>query len=79
MKKDSTKVKKGRGWHGDPAAHARVGRMGGKATAQEYGDSSFYHDIGSIGGKVSSGNFKNNPQRAKEAGKKGGKSRARRS
>ena len=43
MKKDLSKAKKGRGWHGDAAAHARVGRLGGKATAQEYGDSSFYH------------------------------------
>lgn len=30
--------------------------------------------IASKGGKVSGGNFKNNPDRAKEAGRKGGKS-----
>ncbi len=69
------KLKKGRGWHGDPKKHARVGRLGGLATANEYGNTSFYHDIGSIGGKLSPGNFKNNPQRAKEAGRRGGKAR----
>ena len=31
-------------------------------------------EIASKGGKASGGNFKNNPQRAKEAGRKGGKS-----
>ena len=43
--------RKGRGWHGDSAGHAKAGRKGGQA---------------------SSGNFKNDPQRAKEAGRKGG-------
>ncbi len=31
-------------------------------------------EIASKGGKASGGNFKNNPVRAKEAGRKGGKS-----
>lgn len=31
-------------------------------------------EIASKGGKASGGNFKNNPQRASEAGKKGGSS-----
>ncbi len=33
-------------------------------------------EIASKGGKASGGNFKNNPTRAREAGKKGGSSRA---
>ena len=70
--------KKGRGWHGDADKHARIGRLGGQATARQYAETSFYHDIGSLGGKMSPGNFKNNPQRAKLAGKKGGQSRGRR-
>jgi general stress protein YciG len=74
--KANNKQNVGRGWHGNSDAHAKVGRLGGKATATQYGNTSFFHDIGSIGGRVSSGNFKNNPQRAKEAGKKGGRSRA---
>ena len=72
------RTKKGRGWHGDPDKHARAGRLGGKATARQYGTTSFYHDIGSLGGKMSPGNFKNNPTRAKLAGKKGGQARSRR-
>lgn len=35
-------------------------------------DSDKQKDIASKGGKASSGNFKNDPQRASEAGKKGG-------
>lgn len=31
-------------------------------------------EIASMGGKASSGNFKNDPERASEAGKKGGSS-----
>jgi uncharacterized protein len=70
----ATKQKKGRGWHGDSKGHALAGKLGGQATAEEYGPQ-FYHEIGRKGGSVSSGNFKNNPQRASQAGRKGGRSR----
>lgn len=68
---------KGRGWHDDQKEHARVGKKGGEATFEEYGED-FYSEIGQMGGEVSPGNFRNNPQRAREAGRKGGKSRGRR-
>lgn len=72
------KASKGRGWHGDSEGHRRAGRRGGESTAAEYG-SEFYQEIGSLGGRVSPGNFRFNPKRASEAGRKGGKrSRARR-
>lgn len=67
--------KTGRGWHGDPKKHAAVGKLGGLTTASRFGESSFYHDIGRIGGRLSPGNFKNSPSRAKEAGRKGGQAR----
>lgn len=66
--------RKGQGWHGDSKRHAQIGRLGGEATSRQYTNTSFYHDIGRIGGRVSPGNFKYNPQRAKEAGRKGGSS-----
>lgn len=74
MKKGGKGKGKGKGWHGDPEEHARVGQMGGEATFDEYGEG-FYSDIGQMGGEVSPGNFRNNPERAREAGRKGGKSR----
>lgn len=67
----------GKGWKGDSAGHARVGRMGGRATARNH-DAIFYSRIGRLGGKVSPGNFANNPGRAREAGRKGGRARGRR-
>lgn len=33
--------------------------------------------IASMGGRMSGGNFKNNPEKAREAGRKGGKARSR--
>jgi general stress protein YciG len=36
-------------------------------------DEDMQREIASKGGKASGGNFKNNPQRASEAGRKGGK------
>lgn len=66
---------KGRGWHGDSDGHRRAGRKGGQKTAAEYGQE-FYHIIGSKGGRVSGGNFKNDPARASEAGRKGGRSKS---
>lgn len=68
------KPKKGRGWHGDAKGHAAAGRLGGQATAEEYGVQ-FYHDIGQRGGRVSRGNFKNDPARASLAGQKGGRAK----
>jgi general stress protein YciG len=44
-----------------------AGQKGGKATSETH-DRSFYEGIGSEGGKVSPGNFKNDPKRAAEAG-----------
>lgn len=66
--------KPGRGWHGDSASHKHAGAKGGKATARTHGKH-FYAQIGSRGGKISGGNFKNNIERARIAGRKGGKSK----
>lgn len=63
---------KGRGWHGDPDGHKKAGQKGGLATARSH-DSSFYSQIGSKGGRASTGNFKNDPERARAAGRKGGR------
>jgi hypothetical protein len=63
----------GRGWHGDPTGHAKAGRKGGEATARNH-NSKFYEEIGKRGGKVSSGSFQKGSERAREAGRKGGRS-----
>lgn len=68
-------MKKGKGWHGDREGHARAGRAGGKKTAQTHGEA-FYSQIGRKGGQKSPGNFKNDPERARQAGSRGGKSRS---
>ncbi len=68
-------TKKGRGWRGDKAAHRRAGSLGGKLTAKTHGKD-FYARIGSTGGKISGGNFKNNRELARRAGKKGGSVKA---
>lgn len=70
------KSSKGRGWRGDSQGHAKAGKKGGLATAKTHGEE-FYSQIGRKGGRVSPGNFKNDPERAKEAGRKGGKGRSR--
>jgi general stress protein YciG len=44
-----------------------AGHLGGEQTSKTH-DRSFYEEIGSEGGKVSPGNFKNDPERAAEAG-----------
>lgn len=67
--------KNGRGWRGDPRGHAAAGRKGGITTARTHGES-FYSEIGRKGGRVSPGNFKNDPQRAREAGRRGGQSKS---
>lgn len=68
------KAIKGRGWHGDASGHKMAGQKGGHATALSYGQD-FYSTIGRKGGSVSGGNFARNLQRARDAGRKGGKSK----
>ncbi len=68
--------KRGRGFFGNPEQHAKAGRKGGEATAKAHGPE-FYSEIGSLGGKKSSGSFTKGSDRAREAGRKGGSSRAR--
>nr|WP_318782752.1 general stress protein [Halomonas colorata] len=48
-----------------------AGKKGGEATSKNH-DKEFYEDIGHKGGQKSGGNFANDPERASEAGKKGG-------
>lgn len=61
-----------KGWRGDPDGHARAGQRGGEKTKLLHGET-FYSAIGKKGGRISPGNFKNNPQRASMAGRKGGR------
>lgn len=68
-------LKSTKGWHGNSEDHARVGRLGGLATSKIKG-ADFYTTIGKLGGKVSPGNFKHNPERAREAGRIGGLARS---
>ncbi len=68
-------IKKGRGWHGDAQGHKKAGQKGGQVTASSHGQD-FYSSIGRKGGSVSGGNFAKNKERAREAGRKGGKARA---
>ena len=69
------KIIKGRGWYGDTNSHKRTGSLGGKATARTHG-TDFYARIGSTGGKISGGNFKNNRALARRAGRIGGSAKA---
>lgn len=63
----------GKGWHGDPEAHARAGRKGGQVSTGNFKHSSERASkAGKIGGSVSPSNFKNNPELARLAGRKGG-------
>lgn len=68
------KTTKGRGWHGDAAGHKKAGQKGGQATAGSHGQD-FYSTIGRKGGSISGGNFARNLDRAREAGRKGGKAK----
>ncbi|MEK7063302.1 MAG: general stress protein [Patescibacteria group bacterium] len=57
-----------------------AGRMGGEKVARERG-SEFYSEIGRIGGQsqgkaTNPGNFANDPEKAREAGRRGGESRS---
>ena len=67
--------KKSSGWYGNSDLHATVGQRGGKKTSLLYGEN-FFSKIGKKGGRVSPGNFKYNPDRAKLAGSIGGKARS---
>lgn len=66
---------RGRGNFGNPEQHAAAGRKGGQATARAHGPE-FYSEIGSEGGKRSSGSFQKGSERAREAGRKGGRARS---
>jgi len=56
-----------------------IGRKGGEATAEKFGPE-HYSEIGKKGGEVSGNNpdnpgrFDNDPEKAREAGRKGGES-----
>lgn len=65
------KTNSGRGWHGDSRRHARAGRLGGLTTSARQSQT-FFSEIGRIGGRKSSGNFKNNSERARKLGRRGG-------
>jgi uncharacterized protein len=62
-----TSTPKGRGWHGDPDGHARAGS---KSSGNKQAAKNLSREARSKGGKMSSGNFKNDPLRAREAGRK---------
>ena len=62
-------IKKGRGWHGDKAAHRKAGSKGGNATAKSQGKD-YFATIGVTGGTLSGGNFKHNLKLAKKAGRR---------
>ena len=63
----------GRGWHGNPKGHARAGSK----SSGFKGDPEAHAKAGRKGGRSQGrvnnpGNFANNRQKAREAGKKGG-------
>ena len=68
------KTNDGRGNFGNPEQHAEAGKQGGEATAATHGRE-FYEDIGARGGEASSGSFEKGSERAREAGRKGGRAR----
>jgi general stress protein YciG len=60
----------GKGWHGDPAAHAAAGRRGGQVSSGNFrNDPKRAAMAGKKGGALSPGNFKNDPERARAAGR----------
>ncbi len=71
MLRKQKKNSRGRGWHGDSRGHAEAGRLGGQVTARTQNET-FYSEIGRKGGRISPGNFKNNPKRAQQVGRIGG-------
>jgi general stress protein YciG len=62
----------GRGNFGNTEQHIQAGKQGGEATAKTH-DKKFYEEIGSKGGKASTGSFKKGDSRATLAGREGGK------
>lgn len=66
---------KGRGWHGDSEEHSKVGRKGGQARKRQINNDpdQSYENMGRKGGQASSGSFEEGSERAREAGRKGGK------
>ena len=67
---------RGQGWYGESTRHAQAGKLGGQAVVEKLGPKHM-SAIGKIGGKRSGGNFKNDPERARIAGRKGGRARKR--
>ncbi len=67
-----TNRSRGRGNFGNPEQHAAAGRKGGRSTAKTHGPA-FYSEIGSRGGRKSSGSFQKGSDRAREAGRRGGR------
>lgn len=59
--------KPGKGWHGDSEGHARAGA---KSSGNKYAYKNLNRSARSKGGSMSTGNFKNNQERAKLAGMK---------
>ncbi len=67
----------GKGWHGDPAAHAAAGKKGGQVSSGNFkNDPSRASAAGKKGGALSPGNFKNDPERARAAGRMRAQKRA---
>ena len=60
---------KGQGWHGDPQGHADAGS---KSSGNKNAAANLTDEDRAKGGSMSGGNFKNDPQRASEAGEEGG-------
>lgn len=59
----------GRGWHGDPAGHAKAGRLGGKVSGGNFAKD---REKASRAGSISGGNFAKDRKKASLAGKIGG-------
>lgn len=60
---------RGRGWYGDSQGHAKAGSQ---SSGNPYAARNLTLADRKKGGKMSGGNFKNDPKRAREAGRKGG-------
>lgn len=72
MADNNRSSKRGRGNFGNPEQHANAGRKGGMSTARNHGPE-FYSEIGSLGGRKSTGSFQKGSDRAREAGQRGGR------
>ncbi len=59
----------GRGWHGDSQGHAKAGA---RSSGNRFAAKNLSDEDRAKGGSMSSGNFKNDRERARRAGKKGG-------